>query len=417
MDIETGLIMWAAQALTLGALLLLRGLQDRGQRFCLSWGIAFAMFGAGLLLAGLRGKVPAFLSIELANTMALAAIGLLAAGVQQFDGRRVETYIAVPALLWIGGMLLPFVREDFASRVLLYHLAACLGYAMSVVLLFSHDDRTSWARRILAGVLVVQVLTSLAAALSTVMAGAMSFADVPLPSFMLLSGAFCFLATVLSGAQMLSARTERRLQQLAMTDPLTGVLNRRGMMDQYDGIRQQNRLDKPMIALIQFDLDDFKQINDRYGHEAGDAVLRAFCRLAAISFDGRGTFGRMGGEEFASILRVADFLEAATIAEGLRMTLALQTIAAAGHPVNVTVSAGIALQSADQADLDQLLTGADRALYAAKAAGRNRTAIDQPAGAAIVPSASMLSHHEMTLEIQASKQVSTLRRIAEIANG
>ena len=417
MDIETGLVIWAAQALTLGALLLLRWLHDRGQRFCLSWSIAFAMFGTGLLLAGLRDKIPAFLSIELANTMALAAIGLLAAGIQQFDGRRVETYVAVPALLWIGGMLLPFIREDFASRVVLYHVAACTGYAMSAAMLLSHGDGSGWARRILAVVLGIEILASLATAASTVLAAATSFSAVPSPSLMLLPGAFCFLAAVLSGAQMLSARTERRLRELAMTDPLTGVLNRRGMMDQYNRIRQQDRPDKPMIALLQFDLDNFKQINDRCGHQGGDAVLKAFCRLAAISFEGRGSFGRMGGEEFASLLRVADFLEAATIAEGLRMTLALQTIAAAGHPIKVSVSAGIALQSVDHADLDQLLTSADRALYAAKAAGRNCTAIDQPAGAAIVPSASMLSRHEMTLEIQASKQVSSLRRITEIANG
>ena len=417
MDIETGLIIWAAQALTLGALLFLRWLRDRGQRFCLSWSIAFATLGTGLLLAGLRGEIPASLSIELANTMALTAIGLLAAGIQQFDGRRVETYVAVPALIWIGGMLLPFVREDFASRVVLYHVAACIGYGMSTAMLLSNATGSGWARRILAAVLAIHILASLAIAASTNLAAATSFSDVPSPSLMLLSGAFCFLATVLSGAQMLSDRTERRLLELAMTDPLTGVLNRRGMMDQYNRIQRQDRPDKPMIALLQFDLDNFKQINDRCGHQGGDAVLQAFCRLAAISFEGRGSFGRLGGEEFASLLRVADFREAATIAEGLRMALALQTIAAAGQGINVTVSAGIALQAIHHADLDQLLTGADRALYAAKAAGRNCTAIDLPTGAVLVPSASMLSHHEMTLEIQASKQVSSLRRITEIASG
>jgi predicted signal transduction protein with EAL and GGDEF domain len=99
------------------------------------------------------------------------------------------------------------------------------------------------------------------------------------------------------------------------------------------------------------------------------------------------------------------------------MTLALQTIAAAGHSVTVTVSAGIALDTAAKTGLDQLMPAADRALYAAKGAGRNCTAIDQPAGAAIVPSASMLSRHEMALELQASEQVTALRRVTRAAQG
>lgn len=415
MDILTGLVVWAGQALTLSLLLFVWWARERSHSFALSWSCGFLFLGAGLVLVGLRPQLPPFLSIEIANLLLLVSIGMLVGGMQQFDGRRIEAYVLVPALLWVGGMLLPFVRDSFSARVILYNLSASVGFAIFIAILVGTGSTTSWARRVLAVILGIHIATSLTNAALAAVSAATSFATVPSPALVLLPGAFCFVAAVLTGAQMLTERTEERLKALALTDPLTGVLNRRGLIDEFERLRSEERPDKPLIALLHFDLDEFKQINDRCGHQGGDAVLTAFCELAAISFGGRGSFGRMGGEEFASILRVADFVEAASIAEGLRMTLALQTVVAAGHTVNVTVSGGIALQSACNANLDHLLTAADRALYAAKAAGRNCTAIDQPNGVAIVPSASMLSRHEMALEVQASEQVTALRQIAQAA--
>ncbi len=416
MDILTGLIIWAAQALTLCVLLFARWLHGRDQTFFLSWSVGFGLFGTGLILTGLRGHIPDFVSIEIANTMALASVGVIVAGMQQFDGRRVDPYVAIPALIWVGGMLLPFVREDFASRVILYHAAACMGYVMLITLLLRHDGRTKWARRILAGIFGIHIGASLLTAVLTAAAAATSFSNIPSPSLMLLPGAFCFVAMVLTGAQMLTDRSEQKLKDLALTDPLTGVLNRRGLIDDFQRLQQEDRPDKPMIALLQFDLDSFKQINDRCGHQAGDSVLVAFSRLAALSFRGRGSFGRMGGEEFASILRVADIVEAASIAEGLRMTLALQTITFNGQQITVTASSGIALQPAATANLDALLSAADRALYTAKNTGRNCSAIDRDGIPCIVPSATMLSQKAMALELQADEQVTALRRVTAIAS-
>ena len=213
----------------------------------------------------------------------------------------------------------------------------------------------------------------------------------------------------------MTERSEERLKALASTDSLTGILNRRGLIDEFQARCSAVVPDKPLVALLQFDIDNFKQINDRYGHQAGDGVLVAFSRLASISLAPRGAFGRMGGEEFASVLRVADMVEAASIAEGLRMTLALQTLSAGEHRFGVTVSVGIALKPAAEADLDHLLSAADRALYAAKAAGRNCTAVEQGNAATIIPSAAMLTRHEMALEIHASEQVATLRRLSAVA--
>jgi diguanylate cyclase (GGDEF)-like protein len=415
MDILTGLVIWAAQALTLGVLLLAWWYRQPSQIYLRSWSAGFSLLGIGLLLLSLRGDIPDFLSIQIANTFNLAAIGILVGGMQQFDGKRVEPYIAIPALLWIGGMLLPFVRDSFPTRMILGHFSAAVGFAMLITILLQRPGNSTWTRVMLASVLGIHIVASLGNSIFAAFQGATSFATVPSPALILLPGAFCFVSTMLMGAQMLTERTKQRLKELSVTDPLTGVLNRRGLIDDFDRLSQRPNPAKPLIALLHFDLDNFKQINDRCGHQGGDAVLVAFCRLAAVSFNSRGSFGRMGGEEFASILRVSDLVEAASIAEGVRMTLALQTIQAGESRVAVTVSAGIALQPAADADLDRLLTAADRALYAAKAAGRNCSAVDQSGGVSIVPSAAMLTQHDMTLEIQASEQVTALRSIAQAA--
>ncbi|KEQ06854.1 GGDEF domain-containing protein [Pseudorhizobium pelagicum] len=416
MDILTGLVIWAAQALTLSVLLFAWWSRDQNQTYQLSWSGGFGMLGVGLILVGLRGEIPGFLSIDIANTLILLSIGVFIGGMLQFDGRRVEPFIIVPALLWIGGLLLPVVRETFSARVVLYTLSSGVGFAMLAAILLRRPGRSPWTGNILAAVLGIYILTSLAHAATAVVYGATSFETLPVPSLVLIPGAFCFVASVLIGAQMLTERSERRLKVLAATDPLTGALNRRGLIDEFQHLRQKVQPEKPFLALLHFDLDNFKQINDRCGHQGGDAVLVAFCQLAAVSFNSRGSFGRMGGEEFASILRVTDMVEAASIAEGLRMTLALQTIRTGEDQITVTVSAGISLQPAADADLDRLLTAADRALYAAKAAGRNCSAVDQNGVASIVPSAAMLTQHDMTLEIQASEQVTALRRLAQAAS-
>src|SRR5690606_3516711 len=190
MDILTGLIIWAAQALTLCILLFARWLNGRDQAFFLSWSAGFGLFGTGLILAGLRGQIPDFISIEAANTMALASIGVIVAGMQQFDGRRADPYVAIPALIWVSGMLLPSIREDFASRVILYHVAASMGYVMLIILLLRHDSRSKWARRVLAGIFGIHIGASLLTAALTAAAAATSFSNVPSPSLMLLPGAF-----------------------------------------------------------------------------------------------------------------------------------------------------------------------------------------------------------------------------------
>jgi len=122
------------------------------------------------------------------------------------------------------------------------------------------------------------------------------------------------------------------------------------------------------------DLDHFKRINDTFGHHVGDMVLQAAVRVCRTILRATDIFGRVGGEEFAAILVETDSNEAAAVAERLRAGLAALTVNSEQGPVRFTVSIGLASLEKEDASFEAVLRRADRALYQAKEAGRNRVA-------------------------------------------
>jgi diguanylate cyclase (GGDEF)-like protein len=125
-------------------------------------------------------------------------------------------------------------------------------------------------------------------------------------------------------------------------------------------------------ALIMFDLDRFKTINDKFGHGTGDEVLVAFCRLATAYLRANDLFSRIGGEEFASLLPNTAPQDALCLAERIRAAVDSASLPVGEHTIRATVSVGVASSNDPTADLAALLNAADEALYRAKKAGRNR---------------------------------------------
>ena len=170
--------------------------------------------------------------------------------------------------------------------------------------------------------------------------------------------------------QALSARADSLIDELrreAQTDPLTGLPNRRAF---YASLAVHAASDEPTcVAMI--DIDHFKRVNDRLGHAAGDAVLRRFAELARSSFRAIDVVGRIGGEEFAVILRDVSVEQACRICQRLTDRFAGTQIETPFGPVCVTISTGIAVIGRDG---DAAMAAADQALYEAKRAGRARLA-------------------------------------------
>jgi len=166
---------------------------------------------------------------------------------------------------------------------------------------------------------------------------------------------------------------EAELRELATTDTLTGLANRRHFLARLeDELARVKRLDSLNTAVLMLDLDFFKRVNDEYGHLTGDAVLVHFATLMREALRKIDTGGRVGGEEFAIILAGADLAAAQIFAERLRQKIASTPLRQNGTDILVTVSIGISVLDAADANADAVLTRADAALYHAKRSGRNR---------------------------------------------
>lgn len=163
---------------------------------------------------------------------------------------------------------------------------------------------------------------------------------------------------------------EQRLAEAALTDPLTGLVNRRGI--EHELTRLLGNTDGGCVAL--FDLDHFKRVNDTYGHFAGDEVLRRFAVVARSSLRDQDLIGRLGGEEFAVLLPDATIEQARLVCDRLRQAIAEARIRVGDAQIGVTVSGGVVTYLRNEA-FEDVLHAADVALYRAKHAGRDQLAL------------------------------------------
>lgn len=161
------------------------------------------------------------------------------------------------------------------------------------------------------------------------------------------------------------ARIANRHKREAMTDALTGLLNRRALL------QNPSETVPAGTALVAMDLDYFKKINDRFGHDCGDQALKAFAELIRANIRPTDLAARMGGEEFCIVVSDQNPHAPKAIAERIRAQVEAMTIPTAAGPIRTTVSAGISYASGDET-LQSLLIRADEALYEAKSEGRNR---------------------------------------------
>ncbi len=164
---------------------------------------------------------------------------------------------------------------------------------------------------------------------------------------------------------------ELQLEALAMTDELTGLYNRRSFMQHLDEEFSRARRYHTPCALLMLDLDCFKQVNDSYGHAAGDRVLQHVAAILHTSLRSNGLAGRLGGEEFGILLPNSTLEQARQTAEHLCEQIAAEPIAIGSISISITVSIGVATYMVQLAGSEALLRNADQALYQAKAEGRN----------------------------------------------
>jgi diguanylate cyclase (GGDEF)-like protein/PAS domain S-box-containing protein len=178
-------------------------------------------------------------------------------------------------------------------------------------------------------------------------------------------------------------KLERELEHQARTDFLTGVPNRRHFLDLADlELARARRYGRP-FSLLMLDLDLFKNVNDRYGHHAGDLTLQKVVEVCGQILREVDVVGRLGGEEFGIILPETDAEQALQVADRVRQAVAVASVALPkGGSVGITTSIGVATYSEADPDVDAVLNRADRALYQAKRSGRDRVSSEGESGVA-----------------------------------
>ncbi|MCQ4323143.1 GGDEF domain-containing protein [Stutzerimonas stutzeri] len=185
---------------------------------------------------------------------------------------------------------------------------------------------------------------------------------------------FCMFSYLALFYVVTVARAHKKLASMATTDSLTGLFNRRNMIELTEKILARHHRHPTNLTLMLMDIDHFKQVNDQYGHETGDRVLQAVSDLLRQSLREQDFIGRWGGEEFLAILPDTNFSHAGESAERIRTGVQALDIHSDGTSVRVTLSIGITQYRADEL-FSEAIARADHALYGCKAAGRNRVEV------------------------------------------
>ena len=172
---------------------------------------------------------------------------------------------------------------------------------------------------------------------------------------------------------MHTERAEAQSNRLAITDPLTGTLNRRVFVEFAERELAICRLENAPFSLMMLDLDHFKHVNDNYGHQSGDAVLKRFAEIVQDCLRKEDLLVRYGGEEFCVLLPRLTSERAQLLADRLRAQVAHASFTFSRHSIAITTSIGVSsVERGEKGNVDAILARADEALYRAKQSGRNR---------------------------------------------
>jgi diguanylate cyclase (GGDEF)-like protein len=386
-DLQTLSVVTVFVAALLGALLVFAGLQNRSVRAPMWWGAAHIVNAGGFALLTSRGTAPGFVNVELANALVLLGYGLTWTGARIFDGRQIRPFFVLLAPLgWMLLCQIPTFIDSVGARAIFGSATLAL-----LTLLAAQEFWRGRAEPLMSRWPTVIVLLAHAAILlarvPAVLLGTVFRGEFVLStlSFTLLAFGTLLYTVVLAFLQlnMTKERTELKHKINSLVDPLSGVANRRAFLDGAAALLVRQEIDREPLAMLLFDLDRFKQINDRFGHATGDTVLQCFAGTATKTLGADVLFARIGGEEFASCLPVGDLDEAYAIADRVRRNFAAEAARFGSETLSPSVSVGVTLACDPRSGVTELLSIVDRALYRAKELGRNRVELEAPVAAEV----------------------------------
>ncbi len=374
-DLRVTVLLAAAMAVLMSVILVYqwRSYRDvfRGMGL---WSAAPALIFVGGTLYAFRDTMAFALLPPAGAGLIFTGLAAYATGTRQFLGETAPRWpwvmlVAAVAAMWVFTSISP----SMVARAWILAIMICALAGETIAALWSHRRNTFTGGFLLIGLALVAVLMLVRAVMISLPGQHAGLAGLMITQMVYLAvyGLLLFWLTI--GFVLLGEEGVRNhVEHLALHDRLTGALTRGALMDRGAAEAGLFLRQGRAFSVLMLDLDHFKQVNDRYGHLAGDQVLRAFADHVRATLRRHDAFGRYGGEEFVVILPVTGRDEALTVASRINARQDQEQ-----HP-RVTVSIGVASCEAPAAGKDpallfeQLLRDADTALYAAKAAGRNR---------------------------------------------
>ncbi|WP_315720463.1 MULTISPECIES: GGDEF domain-containing protein [unclassified Bradyrhizobium] len=357
-------------AALLGAMLLHFGRQESTPALRW-WGAAYVLGAVAIALWTLIGDLYGEVVSLFLSSIGLIATAMVWNAARVFHGKRPSVPgLVLGAIVWIAsGMLL---HPSAQSLRLTIGAALVVLYATLTAAELWQERRRTLHKRWPA--LLVPAMHGFVLMLPILLGnmlrdadGAFAAAWVTIFSIELVLYA---VGTVFVIFMLVSERIVSAHKRAATTDPLTGLLNRRGFAESCAQLIEREARERRPVSVLIFDIDHFKSINDRFGHAEGDEVLKLFANVVVNNLRLTDLSGRIGGEEFAALLPCS-IEEAMVAAERVREAFAAAGVVCEDKPVDTTVSIGVAGGAAGT-DLDVLLAAADTALYKAKRSGRNR---------------------------------------------
>ncbi|MBV8500981.1 MAG: GGDEF domain-containing protein [Paucibacter sp.] len=344
-----------------------------------SWFAALACYCAGNMLVALRdaSTPPPLAIIVVANSTYALALALMLVALRRFqDAPLNRWHVLLPVLaapLVLGGAL----AISAAARV----YATLLVYGGQILLLlWTLRDRAhpiAGRGRFLLQVAYAVLLLILVGRTGLVAGGWIEPANLirnsPIQAIIFTVLSCAVLSLSLGFVYLSMERAEQRYREMAMSDVLTGLPNRRAITEELERCVSRARRDGELVGVVLLDIDHFKRVNDSFGHQAGDVVLRSVAQAVRSRLRGHDQVGRFGGEEFLVVLPGADLNGALAAAESLRQTVESSPVRWGAQSIAVTVSVGVRggiVTAAETADT--LVGSADAAMYQAKQSGRNR---------------------------------------------
>ena len=387
MDAHTAFFISAVMIMLNGAVLGLmhRDLPQSLQPSAFSWRVATLLQAGGCVLLAVQRSLPTGWVLPLAHGMLLLGITGYWQALRQFYGFANRYRIGLPFVLGSAGMVwLSAINPSQTGRILL--AAGCWSVIVAgcIATLASSRARDSAnSRRVLMGVFVAVALTIIVSGLVfgvpgaiRVLLGNAEWINLIAP---LIAATLPVIGTT-AFLQLCSERIRRQWEHAASTDHLTGMANRRTMANAGERRVQTARQSARELTVSVIDIDHFKAVNDRFGHEVGDEALKHVAARIEAACGATDLCGRQGGEEFVAVFDGVDGEAGLAAGERIRRAVEAQPFVIAQAALRITVSLGLAQLTATDRSLDDLLRRADRALYLAKAGGRNR--VEQDGGAA-----------------------------------